>query len=128
MKKLKMNKYQLLNVSNTLAELFQFMHSYALTDRVKDVQKICALRAKDENITEMEALSCMMKEVMITRILACLVIFGALGTTIYLATKGMEVLPIIFGIIPTALVIGGIFLRKKIVKRFNSEKISFYTY
>lgn len=53
MKKLKMNKYQLLNVSNTLAELFQFMHSYALTDRVKDVQKICALRAKDENITSM---------------------------------------------------------------------------
>ncbi len=128
MKILKMNKYQLLNVSNTLAELLQFMHNHSLTERIKDVQKICALRAKDENITEMEALSCMMKEVMITRILACLVIFGALGTTIYLANKGMEVLPIIFGVIPTALVIGGIFLRKEIIKKFNNEKISFYTY
>lgn len=128
MQALKLNKYKLLNISNTLVELFKFMHSHTIADRSKDVSKICSLRAKDESITEMEALLVMMKEIMATRIIGFFLVVSSIIATIFFVREGMESVSIFLSTMPLLIVLAGVFLKNKVMKEFKDENISFNTY
>ena len=128
MQKLNISKYRLLNIGNTLSELFMFLKNHSIVDRVKDVEKICSVRSQEENLSEEDALSLLITEVMITRIVSLILVISSLAATLYLASIGMEILSIVCAILPLTLVVGGAILKIKMIKKFKDEKIHFQTY
>lgn len=125
---MKMTKYQQLNLYSVMGELFNIIYHSSFKDRLQDFEVLCKNRAKEENISEEDALNLMIKERNFYRIISFIVTLLLIFSTIVAVHLGNDKVAMVLAVMPLVIVFTGVIKTKKLIKVFKEQNIEIVSF